>query len=1636
MKWLSATAVFAAVLPSTVLSVPISKELNKNKQGGSGGDFTEKTNSDAGVTYTVYGDVIYSNYGSSTSSVSSRLSSQYPSFSTAGESHPFSRHLNLLESLLCSYQPGSGTSFSQLLASHLLSPNAFLVPNVFAATAKASADLSGGGAFSNPHKGPLTFITNVGAPGSLTLDSINISGPGGAIFSLGPISFDGLKSLTFNNNSSRNSGGALSTNSTLSITNIAEAITFTNNSAKTVAQTVVTDPMQAGNGGAIFTEGATTIAAYGSMLFSNNQASFTPAPPQPEPEEEEEESEEEPAKDTEYAGTGGAICSLGKLSISQSPGKTEFSSNSATGNGGAIFCAESINLFSINSLLFQENTTKQSGSGIYSKGELTINGISESLLFNANSADQSGGAIYCVGDLTISSSNNVVFSTNYSEAPPPNGEPTPTTKSGGGAIYGEGNLSFSSITENLEFSDNQASLYGGNLFANKLISVFNCDKLVVSSGSAGKEGGGIYTPSNVNIFNVGTTIISGNTAEDGNGGGIYANSISFGNHGSQIYGSVSIENNQAKKTTTNNSSSGSGDVGTDKGFGGGIYDNTGTIEFSYLESVNISSNLADGNGGGIYNNNSQQKTNLQTIFDHVVSVTLSSNNGADGGGIHGNVVTFSNIDSLDITNNLAQTYGGGLSSTSITMNNVGRINITDNIAYRFGGGLNSTSGDSTSGDHPKLIFSNLSNGMTVSHNSVQADSDHYHPTLGGGAFYLYAIEFDNVKGTCAFVGNSVTDENPDLPTDTTSEGSGSSSNAKTCPSVFGGALYADNTLSLKPTTGPILSLVFSENSVSTVKEKTDGQIAGGAIYCKDLELGNCSAVFSNNTATLGTTTVTQSITNPLPTLGGAIGVKASLKTIDRTNLTFSGNTADKGSAISCYSKDNNSDTKQISFDGSGTILFEDNIATERGTIFTPSLSITNGSVKFLNNTSGHDGSAIYFTKDCSITAKAPVLFEGNLVTKTSTGTPPASKEAQQSNAANQGAAIFGENIEQTPPPEPANLPLTLTAESGDITFRNNALQATDSTPVKYCSIAGKVKLTLNAEAGHAINFFDSVNVSTAPTVSSVYESLDINKKDSGPHYQGTILFSADLHENKSYIPQKAELYGGTFSLGKSTELHIISFEQKSKSQLVLGPGAKLSTQSLSSGGIIVDNIGINLGEGLVKDKDENNLFTPPALTLVNTNSSSGSSGSVTIESSNNKIAVSGSISIVDPAGNFYQNPALGHDQEIILLKLNKGTEGTITVDKDLILTGDLTPQKGYIGTWELLPSGDTPTEIKAKWTFEQYRRWIYIPRDNHFYVNSILGTQNSMVAVKQGIINNMLNSARFDDAAYNNIWLSGVGSFIQHAGEERSMELSYHTRGFSAAIDAKPRPDFILGAAFSETFGKSKSIRHIDNYHHKGSDHAFQGTLYTGSSFYLPYRRYQPKRPVLLQGVLSFGYIKHDTTTYYPSIHERNIGDWEDLGWLADIRCTIDFKEPTQRASTRLSFYTEVEYASIRQKQFTEVDYDPRFFDNCTFRNLAVPFGLAFEGALMQYNILMYNRLSIGYLPVLYRNTPRCKYRVLSTGEEGLITASIPTRSAGRAEYSTQLYLGPYWTLYGAYAIDAGMYTLTQTANAGARMIF
>ncbi|WP_143290850.1 polymorphic outer membrane protein middle domain-containing protein, partial [Chlamydia suis] len=1036
-------------------------------------------------------------------------------------------------------------------------------------------------------------------------------------------------------------------------------------------------------------------------------------------------------------------------------------------------------------------------------------------------------------------------------------------------------------------------------------------------------------------------------------------------------------------------------------------------------------------------------------------------------------------------------------------------------------------------------------------NQTEGSSDT--PTLvAGGAIWGDTVKIENFSGNGTFSNNKVIDNKP----------SGSKAN------VLGGAIYAKTSLDINNESSN-RSIIFSDNSVSS--KSTVGQVAGGAIFSPTVTI-KAPVVFSKNSATHEGTSPKNEGANPKnggttlkDTFGGAIGATTSVSI--SKGASFSENIADIGSAIGLVADaipvDNNSGTATVSDPGTpsttpdtqnkdkdtvrlegGSYYFEKNKALKRATIYAPTVSIKAYTATFNQNSSAEEGSAIYFTKEASIESLGSVLFTGNLVTPTKSTTVISTENVKK-----YGAAIFGQ-IADTNGTQPTsqtttdNLPLTLIASGGNISFRNNEYRPTapDIGQSTFCSIGGDVKLSMQAAEGKTISFFDAIQTTTKKTgtQASAYDTLDINKSNDteavNSAFTGTIMFSSELHENKSYIPQNVVLHSGSLVLKANTELHVISFEQKEGSSLIMEPGAVLSNQATADGSLVINSLTIDLSSVGTTVSSGGGLFTPPELRIVDTNtagggnsgaqpggssgaptgggsgstestpgnggaesnsgggnssgsqgatdasnggssaspdssvSGGGGAGSSTDSSSSapssnstpptaasaqasitknltaaapapanpgtigNKVIIDGVITLVDPNGTFFQNPALGSDQTISLLVLP--TDSSKMQAQKVVLTGDVSPVKGYTGTLTLDLS-NLQNGIQANWTFNSYRQWAYIPRDNHFYANSIIGSQMSMATVKQGLINDKLNLARFDEVAYNNLWVSGVGTQLSQRGGPRSEEMTYYSRGASVALDAKPAQDLIIGAAFSKMIGRSKSLKQEHNYTHKGSEYSYQASVYGGRPFHLVMNRGTERTlPLLLQGVISYGYIKHDTVTHYPTIRERNKGEWEDLGWLAALRLSSILKAPKQGDSKRISVFGEFEYSSIRQKQFTETEYDPRYFGNCTYRNLAIPLGIALEGEFKGNDILMYNRFSVAYMPSIYRNSPVCKYKVLSSGEGGEIICGVPTRNTSRAEYSTQLYLGPLWTLYGSYTLEADAHTLANMINCGARMTF
>lgn len=1506
-------------------------------------------------------------------------------------------------------------------------------------TNKASKD--GGAIFAEKN----ILFENIG---SLKVQSNGAEEKGGGIYAQGNLSIQSSKQILFNSNTSKQGGGALYIEGDVKFQDLEELhIKYNKSGTFETKKVTVSLPKSAD-----ITKNSLSASSTSESNTVSPQSGSTPESPQPGPD----------------AGTttptppvtakGGGIYTDKNLSISNVTGIIEIANNKATDVGGGAYVKGTLTCENSHRLQFLKNSSDKKGGGLYTEDSITLSNLTGKTLFQENSAKEEGGGLFIKGEdkpLIMTGLDSFCLINNTS------------AKSGGGA-YVSKEISQTYIATSEEFPG---------------ITPVHGETIITGNKATGGSGGGVCTK-RLALSNLQTVLLSENSASE-NGGGAYTCPDNFPSPVADSSTTTGTPSTTATSPTTVPQSP----AGAPSAPGA-----SGAAATSSLFFLTAATDPAATDP----KTDKDPNADKDFLIDYVVNTTISKNTATKkGAGVYAKKAKLSRIDALNISENSAQETGGGICCTdSLELDAIVSLSATGNRAGKEGGALhaktltvsnlqsgfsfsNNTANSSSTGtatttpqpDSPTAALPKASAGSpspsqpTSSPQTTSSQTTLTYEGVVGGAIYGETVSFSKCSGLCQFSGNSAIDNTPSTPS----------------LNVQGGAIYAKTSLSIEAEDSST-SYVFAGNSVSSGKAPTTGQIAGGAICSPTITL-KCPTTFSKNTASMATAAPSSGSSAPdasassiKDTIGGAIaGTTISLSGTSR----FSENAADLGAAIGTLSLEAPSGSQQnpaekISLEN-GSFSFEKNKANKRGAIYAPTVSIKGNNITFNQNTSTHDGSAIYFTKEATIESLGSVLFTGNNVTAAQANTTQTS--SQTTNTTNYGAAIFGDPGSSSQPPQ-TDATLKLIASSGNITFSNNSQNTTPDNPAnKFCSIAGYVKLSLQAAQGRSISFFDSIHTSTKKTgqTHSVYESLDINKAEGDKNYSGTISFSSELHENKSYIPQNVVLHNGTLVLKENTELHVVSFEQKPGSSLIMEPGAVLSNQNIANGALAINGLTIDLSSMGTPQAGE--IFSPPELRIVATssnasgaagssnsggaNGASGSSGgavsgvggkvaaskelytaaaSATPGAANptmseNKVFLTGDLTLIDPNGNFYQNPLLGTDlSNVPLIKLPSNT-GEIDVS-DLTLSGDLAPKKGYIGTWTLNPDPQTG-KVVANWKFDMYRRWVYIPRDNHFYANSILGSQNSMIVVKQGLINNMLNNARFDDIAYNNFWVSGVGTFLSQQGTPLSEEFSYYSRGTSVAIDAKPRPDFILGAAFSKMVGRTKAIKKVHNYFHKGSEYSYQASVYGGKFLYFLLNKQQGwALPFLLQGVVSYGHIKHDTTTRYPSIHELNKGDWEDLGWLVDLRVSTDLKEPSKHSSKRVSLYGELEYSSIRQKSFTEIDYDPRHFDDCAYRNLSVPVGCSFEGAIMSYDILMYNKLSLAYMPSIYRNVPVCKYRVLSSNETGEVVCGVPTRTSARAEYSTQLYLGPFWTLYGNYTIDVGMYTLSQMTSCGARMIF
>ncbi len=431
---------------------------------------------------------------------------------------------------------------------------------------------------------------------SLTVrNNIARNSVGGGIYTLAELDLSGIGNVVFENNTSKGSGGAIYTESALTL----EDARFLGNKA---GYDVVSGTWQTGSigGGGIYTSKVLTLL--GTVELENNNA----------------------------GGNGGSIYKTGADALTvAAPGKLIMNQNTAVnGSGGGIYIESPLN---ITDCQITNNSSFEPGGGIFGSTSGTSMNISNSVISN-NSSQKNGGGIYSNGPLTILNDSITDNKAGYTKVT----QHFSGSYSGGG-VYANEELN---VDGTMVLEDNMAALHGGAIYKSATGSFItnNAKSLTIRYNEVlSGYGGGIYTAADLMLKGQNNVTIEIRDNSATSGGGIYASaSLTLdslyirGNKANVSGGGVYTASSAARFASRSNTF-----AENTATLGAAIY----AISPVEINNNTFSTNRATTSGGGAFLNNADTKV-LFSTFNGNVALSGSGLylNNPSGMTINGNIL--------------------------------------------------------------------------------------------------------------------------------------------------------------------------------------------------------------------------------------------------------------------------------------------------------------------------------------------------------------------------------------------------------------------------------------------------------------------------------------------------------------------------------------------------------------------------------------------------------------------------------------------------------------------------------------------------------------------------------------------------------------------------------------------------------------------------------------------------------------------------------------------------------------------------------------------------------------------------------------------------------------------------------------
>ncbi|AGT71793.1 membrane protein [Chlamydia trachomatis] len=605
------------------------------------------------------------------------------------------------------------------------------------------------------------------------------------------------------------------------------------------------------------------------------------------------------------------------------------------------------------------------------------------------------------------------------------------------------------------------------------------------------------------------------------------------------------------------------------------------------------------------------------------------------------------------------------------------------------------------------------------------------------------------------------------------------------------------------------------------------------------------------------------------------------------------------------------------------ILFSQNHANKKGgAIYAQYVNLEQNqdTIRFEKNTAKEGGGAIT-SSQCSITAHNTITFSDNAAGDLG------------------GGAILLEGKKPS---------LTLIAHSGNIAFSGNTmLHITKKASLdRHNSILIKeapYKIQLAANKNHSIHFFDPVMALSASS-----SPIQIN----APEYEtpffspkGMIVFSGanllddareDVANRTSIFNQPVHLYNGTLSIENGAHLIVQSFKQTG-GRISLSPGSSLALYTMNS-----------FFHGNISSKEPleiNGLSFGVDISPSNLQAE--------IRAGNAPLRLSGSPSIHDPEGLFYENrdTAASPYQMEILLTSDK------TVDISKFTTDSLVTNKqsGFQGAWHFSWQPNTINNTKQKILRAS---WLptgeYVLESNRVgraVPNSLWSTFLLLQTASHNLGDHLCNNRSLIPTSYFGVLIGGTGAEMStHSSEEESFISRLGATGTSIIRLA---PSLTLSGGGSHMFGDSFVA---DLPEHITSEGIVQNVGLT-----------HVWGPLTVNSTLCAA-LDHNAMVRICSKKDHTYGKWDTFGMRGTLGASYTFLEYDQ--TMRVFSFANIEATNILQRAFTETGYNPRSFSKTKLLNIAIPIGIGYEFCLGNSSFALLGKGSIGYSRDIKRENP------------------------------------------------------------------